>query len=132
MEYNKFDLTAIILYLAALGLIGFILYEFWSLAVVFLLILMITILHKINTEKSIREINEKRVRMVGLIEEKMDSFSHKIEEVKKQIHNEVVTISNELVKEQGMELRQLSRKVIDIENRVSEIKRRLDGEDVTK
>ena len=132
MSYNKFDLTAIILYLAALGLIGFILYEFWSLAVVFLLILMITILHKINTEKSIREINEKRVRMVGLIEEKMDSFSHKIEEVKKQIHNEVVTISNELVKEQGMELRQLSRKVIDIENRVSEIKRRLDGEDVTK
>ena len=126
MEYNKFDLTAIILDLAALGLIGFILYEFWSLAVVFLLILMITILHKINTEKSIREINEKRVRMIDLIEEKMDSFSHKIEEVKKQIHNEIVTISNELVKEQGMELGQLSGKVIDIENRVNELKRRLD------
>ena len=94
MHYDKFDLASLILYIAAIGIVAFITLEYWSFAILFVIILIITALHKIMVIKDIDALSQNRVKAVDKISDKIDVIAVKMDDIKKGMHNEMVSMSN--------------------------------------
>src|SRR3989344_2339944 len=131
MSYDKLDLVSLILYIAAIGVVAFIALEDWSVAILFLLVLIITALHKMMVMRDIDALSESRKIAVNKVTDKIDGISVKIDDIKKVMHNEMVSISDELSKEQEVHIeghyRTITEKLIEMDNKLSQLRRRLEG-----
>ena len=131
MSYDKLDLASLILYIAAIGVVAFIALENWSVAILFLLVLIITALHKMMVIRDIDALSESRKIAVNKVTDKIDGISVKIDDIKKVMHNEMVSISDELSKEQEVHIeghyRTITEKLIEMDNKLSQLRRRLEG-----
>ena len=131
MSYDKLDLVSLILYIAAIGVVAFIALENWSVAILFLLVLIITALHKMMVMRDIDALSESRKIAVNKVTDKIDGISVKIDDIKKVMHNEMVSISDELSKEQEVHIeghyRTITEKLIEMDNKLSQLRRRLEG-----
>ena len=131
MHYDKFDLASLILYIAAIGIVAFITLEYWSFAILFVIILIITALHKIMVIKDIDALSQNRVKAVDKISDKIDVIAVKMDDIKKGMHNEMVSMSNELSKEQEVHIeghyRTITEKLIEMDNKLSHLRRKLEG-----
>jgi len=131
MSYDKLDLASLILYIAAIGVVAFIALENWSVAILFLLVLIITALHKMMVMRDIDALSESRKIAVNKVTDKIDGISVKIDDIKKVMHNEMVSISDELSKEQEVHIeghyRTITEKLIEMDNKLSQLRRRLEG-----
>ena len=131
MPYDKLDLASLILYIAAIGLVGFVAMKYWAVAILFLLVLIITVLHKMMAIRDIDALSESRRMSVNNVADKIDGISVKIDDIKKGMHNEMVSMSNELSKEQEVHIeghyRTITEKLIEMDNKLSQLRRRLEG-----
>jgi len=131
MSYDKLDLASLILYITAIGLVAFVAFEYWAFAILFVLILIITALHKIMIIRDIDALSQNRIKAVDKISDKIDVIAVKIDDVKKGMHNEMVSMSNELSKEQEVHIeghyRTITEKLIEMDNKLSQLRRRLEG-----
>jgi len=75
MFFNK---ALTILYIIVLAMILIELFEFWGLAVILMLFLVITLVQKISIESRVEETEKARKNMIDLITEKLDVFSNRI------------------------------------------------------
>jgi uncharacterized membrane protein YhiD involved in acid resistance len=132
MPYDRLDLASLILYIAAIGLIAFIAMEYWSFAILFVLILIITALHKIMVMRDIDALAKDRKIAISNITNNLDRITEKIDDVKKAMHNELVSISNELAREQEVNIDRhygtITEKLIEMDNKLSQLRRRLEGQ----
>ena len=131
MSYDKFDLASLILYVAAIGLAAFVAMENWSISILFLLVLIITALHKMMVIRDIDALSESRRMSLNNVTGKIDGISIKIDDIKKGMHNEIVSMSNELSKEQEVHIeghyRTITEKLIEMDNKLAQLRRRLEG-----
>ena len=131
MSYDKFDLASLILYVAAIGLAAFVAMENWSISILFLLVLIITALHKMMVIRDIDALSESRRMSLNNVTGKIDGISIKIDDIKKGMHNEMVSMSNELSKEQEVHIeghyRTITEKLIEMDNKLAQLRRRLEG-----
>ena|SRR3989344_6910217 len=131
MPYDKLDLASLILYIAAIGLVGFVAMKYWAVAILFLLVLIITVLHKMMAIRDIDALSESRRMSVNNVADKIDGISVKIDDIKKGMHNEMVSMSNELSKEQEVHIeghyRTITEKLIEMDNKLAQLRRRLEG-----
>jgi len=131
MPYDKLDLASLILYIAAIGLVGFVAMKYWAVAILFLLVLIITVLHKMMAIRDIDALSESRRMSVNNVADKIDGISVKIDDIKKGMHNEIVSMSNELSKEQEVHIeghyRTITEKLIEMDNKLAQLRRRLEG-----
>ena len=131
MSYDKLDLASLILYITAIGLVAFVAFEYWAFAILFVLILIITALHKIMIIRDIDALSQNRIKAVDKISDKIDVIAVKIDDVKKGMHNEMVSMSNELSKEQEVHIeghyRTITEKLIEMDNKLSHLRRKLEG-----
>ena len=131
MSYDKLDLASLILYIAAIGVVAFIALEDWSIAILFLLVLIITALHKMMVIRDIDALSESRRMSLNNVTGKIDGISIKIDDIKKGMHNEMVSMSNELSKEQEVHIeghyRTITEKLIEMDNKLAQLRRRLEG-----
>ena len=131
MSYDKFDLASLILYVAAIGLAAFVAMENWSISILFLLVLIITALHKMMVIRDIDALSESRRMSLNNVAGKIDGISIKIDDIKKGMHNEIVSMSNELSKEQEVHIeghyRTITEKLIEMDNKLAQLRRRLEG-----
>src|SRR3989338_10980082 len=131
MSYDKLDLASLILYITAIGLVAFVAFEYWAFAILFVLILIITALHKIMIIRDIDALSQNRIKAVDKISDKIEVIAVKIDDVKKGMHNEMVSMSNELSKEQEVHIeghyRTIKEKLIEMDNKLSQLRRRLEG-----
>ena len=131
MSYDKLDLASLILYIAAIGLVGFVAMKYWAVAILFLLVLIITVLHKMMAIRDIDALSESRRMSVNNVADKIDGISVKIDDIKKGMHNEMVSMSNELSKEQEVHIeghyRTITEKLIEMDNKLAQLRRRLEG-----
>ena len=131
MSYDKLDLASLILYITAIGLVAFVAFEYWAFAILFVLILIITALHKIMIIRDIDALSESRRMSLNNVTGKIDGISIKIDDIKKGMHNEIVSMSNELSKEQEVHIeghyRTITEKLIEMDNKLAQLRRRLEG-----
>ena len=118
------DMLMFPIYIIALAMIILFLRNIWELSITLMLILAITVLHKILSDKEIVKMKRNRSRLIDLITEKLDIFSSSIEQVRYDIAGHYKNFEEKttaLEKHYG----QLTERMIDIENRVHEVRKTL-------
>ena len=122
----KFIVDSLVLpiYIIVLGMIIFFLGNVWELSIILMLILAITVLHKILSDKEIGEIKSNRAKVIDLITEKLDAFSSGIEQVRQDIAGHYKGFE-ERASNLEKYYTNLTERVIDIENRVHEVRKTL-------
>ena len=127
-----FDVLLVILYLIALIVIIVEFSGLWALASVLLLVLIISSLQKSYFEDVIKRVRKEKDDILNRISEKLDVFSNGIDIVRKEMEENssyVETRLNVLQDNYSNDMektyRDMTRKVIDIENKLNSIKRTL-------
>jgi hypothetical protein len=105
-------------------MIVFFLGNLWELSMILMLILAITVLHKILYEKDVGEIKKNRSKLVDLITEKLDMFSQNIDRVRQDMASHYKSFEEKASSIES-NYRNLTERVIDIENRVHEVRKTL-------
>jgi 5-bromo-4-chloroindolyl phosphate hydrolysis protein len=129
MFFNK---ALPILYLIVLALILIELFEFWGLATILMLFLIITLVQKIHIEAKIKETDRTRKNTIDLVTEKLDIFASRIGEIGYNLDKHVYALENRINEarhsyevEQDRNYRELARKIFDVENRLNDVKKTL-------
>jgi hypothetical protein len=121
-----------ILYIIVLGMILIELLDFWGLAVILMLFLIITLVQKIYVEAKVKETEKTRKNMIDLVTEKLDIFSNRIGDIGYNLDKHVYALENRINEarhsyevEMDSNYRELARKIFDLENRLNEVKKTL-------
>jgi len=136
---NAHDIILIILYAIALVVVVMSFSNLILIGFTFLLVMIITIMQKIYVDsslekqsKKIEEMDSKRTRLVDLILQRLESFSktlqllrHEISTVVSSNENKIQEIRHEASVESEKQYRELAKKILDVENRTTEIKKNL-------
>ena len=129
MFFNK---ALTILYIIVLAMILIELFEFWGLAVILMLFLVITLVQKISIESRVEETEKARKNMIDLITEKLDVFSNRIGEVGYNLDKHVYALESRIDEarhsyeiELDRNYRELAKKIFDVENRLNDVKKTL-------
>jgi replicative DNA helicase len=104
----------------------------WEVSIVVMLVLIIVLVQKISTEGKIEEVEKKRVKSIDTVAEKLDIFSNKAEELKKNLNRNMFVIENRIFEighsqqnEMEKHYRELARKIFDVENKLNSVKKTL-------
>ncbi len=112
------------IYIIVLGMIVFFLGNLWELSMILMLILAITVLHKILSDKEVGEIKQNRSKVIDIITEKLDAFSSNIDTIRTDITGHYKSFEEKASSIES-NYRNLTERVIDIENRVHEVRKTL-------
>ncbi len=118
------DMAVFPIYIIVLAMIIFFLGSLWELSIVLMLMLAITVIHKILTDRELSQAKKSREKIIDIITEKLEVFSMGIESVRQDIAERykdfdlrTATIEKNYT--------DLTTRVIDIENRVHEVRKTL-------
>ena len=127
-----FDRALPILYIVVLAIILIELFEFWGLAIILMLFLIITLVQKMSVESKIEETDRARKNLINLITEKLDNFSNRIGEIGYNLDKHVFALERRVDEvrhsyeiEMDRNYRELARKIFDLENRLNDVKKTL-------
>jgi len=119
-----------ILYIIVLAMILIELFEFWGLAIVLMLFLLITLVQKMSVENKIEASDRARKNLIDLITEKLDRLSSRIGEIGYNLDKHVFALENRIDEvrhfyevEMDRNYRELARKIFELENRLNDIKK---------
>ncbi len=122
----------LVLYAIALIIIVVEVSAFWGVAITMMLVLVITLLQKMDTEGKIRDLNQKKERMLDLITERLDIFSSRLREIDQNLNRNAFNIENKIAEtrhfvedENERNYRELAKKIFDIENKLNSVKKTL-------
>ena len=118
------DVLMFPIYIIVLAMIIFFLGNLWELSIVLMLILAITVLHKIFADRDFGEMKRNRSKLIDLITEKLDMFSSSIEQVRQDIGGHYKSFEEKTTTLEKYYM-DLTGRVIDIENRVHEVRKTL-------
>ncbi len=111
--------------------VAFVLYQFfstWSMAIAFLLVLLVALLQKISLERKLeREANE-REKALGLVEERVGKFSEVVGSLRSDFNRSMFVFGSRLSgirAEIEADNDRFAGKLIEIENRIAAIKKTL-------
>lgn len=100
----------------------------WLISAASIILLVIFLFFAKNTEISLNEIKNDRMRMLQIIIKKIDTFSEKLDATKTELARHVYSI-NSRASEREIELernmRELAGKILQVENNLNEVKRTL-------
>lgn len=116
------DVLIFPIYIIVLAMIVLFLGNFWELSIILMLVIAITILHKIFSDKEIDEIKSRRAKLIDFITDRLDAFSSNIDHVRTDIAGHYKGFEEKttnLEKYYG----DLTERVIDIENRMHEVRK---------
>jgi len=124
----------VILYIVAVGGV-LILFQFWSVGIIILIILLILVMQKMYTDRKIGGTDENINKIVEKTSHGLDNISRGVEGIRNDFSKSFYMIDSRFqeerkVNESMMEQHYsaLAKKMIDIENRINEIKRWLGKE----
>ncbi len=118
------DMLMFPIYIIVLAMIVFFLGNLWELSIILMLILAITVLHKIFSDKDIGEMKKNRANLIDLITEKLDVFSQNVDSVRNDIAGHYRSFEEKTTALEKYYM-DLTGRVIDIENRVHEVRKTL-------
>jgi hypothetical protein len=108
------------------------LFNFWGLAVIMMLFLIITIVQKFSVEYRVEETNRARKNLIDLITEKLDGFSSRISDIGYNLDKHVFALENRLDEvrhsyevDMDKNYRELAKKIFELENRLGDVKKTL-------
>jgi len=124
---DRRDILLGIVYLATLVLIVATLFELWGLAIIFFLVLAISLVQKINFDQDMAVANRKREKIIALIDEYLNDVSKKIELLAYEIKKKNFFIENRMENREDAEkkYRELVSKIVQMENKINEVKKTL-------
>ena len=127
-----FDKALTVLYIIVLAMILIELFQFWGLAVILMLFLIITLVQKISIENRVGETERARKNLIDLITEKLDIFSNRISDIGYNLDKHVYALESRIEEvrhsyeiDSGRNYRELAKKIFDVENRLNDVKKTL-------
>lgn len=127
---KPFDYYMFVLYVLVVALTMYFFFNFWGLATISLLIIVIIILQKIYFENRFSEAERMRAKMIDLVSAKMELFSKRLEDLKDNIYRNSLFLDNKMneyrteSKTEGENMfREIAKKIFDIENRLERIRK---------
>jgi ABC-type bacteriocin/lantibiotic exporter with double-glycine peptidase domain len=132
MDYN--ELIIILLYVVAIGGV-ILLFNSWTLGMIILVLLIIILSVKLVTDKRVAKISDNQKAFAEKVSSSLDKFSSGIEGIKTDIAGSFYSLENK-IENQRIEneariekiYSDLAKKMVDIENRINEMKRWLGKE----
>lgn len=118
------DMLLFPIYLVVLGMIVYFLGNLWELSVILMLILSITVIHKIFADRDMNEMRKNREKVINVVTEKLDIFSSAVDRIRQDISGHYKTFE-EKTSNLERNYTNLTERVIDIENRVHEVRKTL-------
>jgi predicted nucleic acid-binding Zn-ribbon protein len=129
---EKYDNILLGLYFITLVIVVLGLSSIWPLAISLLLILIITLVNKMNTEHFVYEQKKERTMKINRIVETVTLMSKKMEDVAYNLDRHMFTLENRIDEtkksnEIGAErqYRELARKILEIENKTNSARKTL-------
>lgn len=114
-----------LLYVVLIALVALTMFDMAVTAVVILIVTIITLVQKIHFEEEIESDKKKRAEMIDAISAKIDAFSCKVEELHAVVENRMSEFRHDYEVELEKQYRELARKILDVENNLSAVKRTL-------
>lgn len=128
----KYDILSFVLYLIILAGIVLILPVYWQVSILLALLAIITIVQKISVETDLETAKKKRMKIISIFNEKLDKILNTIQTLGNEFkiaHKEFQTKISELRNQHRIEIetsyRDLTRRINNVENNISKIKRTL-------
>lgn len=129
---NLHETAMFLLYVVAITLIVFsvIFSALWVIAAVLITVMAITLIEKIYFDIKLEVSDKKRRELIETISGNLDIFSNRLGELRADMNRNTFVIENRIIQERhnyekeiDKKYREIAGKIIEIENRLSEMKR---------
>jgi len=128
---NMYEIILVVLNIAALAFI-LISVGSWPVAVALMAIMIIVLVQKMWFRQELAKMDQKKDDLVEVVSAKIQDFSDKIVNIRDDVNRHMFAIENKISgegkdyeKEMEMYYRDLAKKILDVENNLSKIKRTL-------
>ena len=127
-----YDKILLVLYLIVIVIVVVELYDFWGIAIVMLLVLIITLVQKMDIVNKIEDGSRKRAEALSTVLNRIEYFSKNLFEFKQNLSRHLYgmeTKIDEVRHEHEVEFeksyRELAKKIFEIENKLTGVKKTL-------